>query len=75
LKNLVLPGIGSFTVVDGAKVSEQDVTSNFFVTLAHLGQSRAKTVTALLRELNEEVEGLYVEEVSIHLSISFLARL
>ena len=31
LKNLVLPGIGSFTVVDGATVTQADLGNNFFV--------------------------------------------
>jgi amyloid beta precursor protein binding protein 1 len=62
LKNLVLPGIGSFTVVDGSKVEPKDLGNNWFVTGDSLGQSRAKTVMELLREMNEEVEGNYVEE-------------
>jgi amyloid beta precursor protein binding protein 1 len=62
LKNLVLGGIGSFTIVDGAKVSAADLGNNFLVEAASLGQSRAKCVTALVQELNETVAGSYVEE-------------
>eukprot|EP01027_Heterolobosea_sp_BB2_P024009 GEZU01036124.1.p1 GENE.GEZU01036124.1~~GEZU01036124.1.p1 ORF type:complete len:551 (+),score=208.96 GEZU01036124.1:66-1655(+) len=62
LKNLVLPGIGNFTVVDGEKVTARDLGNNFFVTQSSLGASRAKTVTALLQELNPYAKGDYVEE-------------
>jgi amyloid beta precursor protein binding protein 1 len=47
LKNLVLPGIGSFTIVDGAKVTSSDLGNNFFVTEEDVGRSRAQ-VTNLL---------------------------
>mmetsp|Transcript_32449 Transcript_32449/g.52558 ORF Transcript_32449/g.52558 Transcript_32449/m.52558 type:complete len:528 (-) Transcript_32449:23-1606(-) len=62
LKNLVLPGIGSFTIVDGKKVDGSDVGNNFFVDSNSIGQSRAKVVTAMLQELNEYVKGSYIEE-------------
>ena len=62
LKNLVLPGIGSFTIVDGACVSAVDLGNNFFVEHKHIGNSRAAVVTQLLQELNEHVQGSYVTE-------------
>ncbi|KNC99936.1 uncharacterized protein SPPG_05308 [Spizellomyces punctatus DAOM BR117] len=62
LKNLILPAIGSFTVVDGKAVEVADLGNNFFLTQECLGQSRAKCVTQLLNELNEEVEGKFLEE-------------
>mmetsp|Transcript_26442 Transcript_26442/g.82451 ORF Transcript_26442/g.82451 Transcript_26442/m.82451 type:complete len:122 (-) Transcript_26442:2272-2637(-) len=31
LKNLVLPGIGHFTIVDGATVTRRDLGNNFFL--------------------------------------------
>ncbi|XP_029636762.1 NEDD8-activating enzyme E1 regulatory subunit [Octopus sinensis] len=62
LKNLVLPGIGSFTIVDGDKVTGADVGNNFFLAKDTIGQSRAHVATNLLMELNEEVSGDYVEE-------------
>jgi len=67
LKNLVLPGIGSFTLVDGKKVEAMDLGNNFFVTHNSVGESRAKVVTDLLKELNEFVNGHYVEEDPAHL--------
>eukprot|EP00850_Spirogloea_muscicola_P023917 SM000406S15600 [mRNA] locus=s406:33423:37590:- [translate_table: standard] len=62
LKNLVLGGIGSFTVVDGAQVEEADLGNNYLVDMSNLHQSRAKCVSALLQELNESVEAKFVEE-------------
>jgi len=56
------PGIGSFTIVDGANVSEADLGNNFFVEQSSLGTSRAACVTRLLQELNEHVTGSYVAE-------------
>ena len=62
LKNLVLPGIGSFAVVDGATVTASDLGNNFFLDQASLGKPRAQCVTELLQELNEHVSGSYVAE-------------
>lgn len=41
LKNLVLPGVGRFTVMDDQPVTAADCGSNFFVTHDNIGQSRA----------------------------------
>ncbi|KAJ2792214.1 NEDD8-activating enzyme E1 regulatory subunit, partial [Coemansia guatemalensis] len=57
LKNLVLPGIGGFTVVDDATVGEQDARTNFFVRPTDVGQSRAQCIVANLSELNPDVVG------------------
>eukprot|EP00899_Mesostigma_viride_P029133 jgi/Mesvir1/9404/Mv01508-RA.1 len=62
LKNLVLGGIGSFTVVDAARVEPSDLGNNFFVTANDLGAPRAAVVCALLQELNTHVMGSFVEE-------------
>ncbi|XP_010583546.1 PREDICTED: NEDD8-activating enzyme E1 regulatory subunit [Haliaeetus leucocephalus] len=62
LKNLVLPGIGSFTIVDGNRVSGEDVGNNFFLQKSHIGQNRAQSATELLQELNSDVSGNFVEE-------------
>lgn len=45
LKNLVLGGISSFSIVDGNKVEPCDLGNNFFVTADALGKSRAQCVT------------------------------
>ncbi|XP_073515270.1 NEDD8-activating enzyme E1 regulatory subunit [Phyllobates terribilis] len=62
LKNLVLPGIGSFTIVDGNVVKGEDVGNNFFLNRESIGKSRAQTSMELLQELNEDVTGDYVAE-------------
>jgi len=67
MKNLVLPGIGSFTIVDKHKITQADLGNNFFVTSDAVGQSRAEVVTELLREMNEEVLGTAVEDDPINI--------
>ncbi len=62
LKNLVLGGISSFTVVDDREVTEADMGSNFMLHPGALGKSRAQTVTEAVKELNELVEGSFVED-------------
>lgn len=52
LKNLVLPNVGNFTVVDDAKVTVSDLGNNFFVTQDKLGQDRAEVVKENLCDLN-----------------------
>ncbi|CRL28252.1 Ubiquitin-activating enzyme, E1 [Penicillium camemberti] len=70
LKNLVLPGIGGFTIVDPAIVTESDLGVNFFLEEESLGKSRAEETCRLLKELNPDVEGNYslkrVEELLIN---------
>ncbi|KAM0327948.1 hypothetical protein ACHAQA_005347 [Verticillium albo-atrum] len=56
LKNLVLPGIGKFTIADGAIVEEADLGVNFFLDETSLGKPRAQACADLLVELNPEVE-------------------
>lgn len=62
LKNLVLGGIGSVTVVDGSKVEKHDLGNNFLLDEESLGQSKAKSVCAFLQELNDAVKAKFVEE-------------
>ncbi|KYK54570.1 NEDD8-activating enzyme E1 regulatory subunit [Drechmeria coniospora] len=57
LKNLVLPGIGRFTIADAAIVCDADLGVNFFLDESCCGKSRAECCTQLLRELNPEVVG------------------
>mmetsp|Transcript_13238 Transcript_13238/g.18081 ORF Transcript_13238/g.18081 Transcript_13238/m.18081 type:complete len:528 (+) Transcript_13238:91-1674(+) len=62
LKNLVLGGIASFTIVDASRVGPDDLGTNFMVEAENLGEPKAKCVCATLQELNELVTGSYVEE-------------
>lgn len=61
LKNLVLAGIGSFTIIDGNKVSKED-DNNFFFDTSSVGKNRAFIACSNLRELNPDVSGDYIEE-------------
>ena len=64
LKNLVLPGVGSFTIVDGATVTEADLGVNFFLEETSLSKSRAAETSRYLGELNPEVKFHSVEQVA-----------
>ena len=66
LKNLVLGGISSFTIVDDCEVTEADLGGNFMLYPTSLGKSRAQTVTEAVKELNELVEGSFVEDNARH---------
>ncbi|KAJ8082084.1 hypothetical protein PM082_007930 [Marasmius tenuissimus] len=58
LKNLVLPGIGHFTILDHTKVTPEDAGNNFFLEgPSSIGESRAEEAVRLLLELNESVDG------------------
>ncbi|KAH7322961.1 hypothetical protein B0I35DRAFT_407368 [Stachybotrys elegans] len=57
LKNLVLPGIGRFTIADEAVVGDADLGVNFFLDESSRGKSRAQCCMELLNELNPDVQG------------------
>ena len=63
LKNLLLPGVGNFTIVDEAEVSEKDLGVNFFLEEESLGKSRAEETRKYLQELNPEVTGNAIKKV------------
>ncbi|XP_019193637.1 PREDICTED: NEDD8-activating enzyme E1 regulatory subunit AXR1-like isoform X1 [Ipomoea nil] len=62
LKNLVLGGVGSITVVDGSKVEVGDLGNNFMVDESNVGQSKARCVCSFLQELNDAVKARFIEE-------------
>ncbi|KAM3478104.1 hypothetical protein MY5147_002391 [Beauveria neobassiana] len=64
LKNLVLPGIGQFTIVDDAVVEDADLGVNFFLDESSRGKSRAQCATEHLLELNPEVSGQWYPKTS-----------
>lgn len=58
LKNLVLPGVGAFTILDDAIVTPADAGNNFFLEGPHsIGRPRAQEAVRLLGELNDGVQG------------------
>ena len=63
LKNLLLPGVGNFTIVDEAEVSEKDLGVNFFLEEESLGKSRAEETCNYLQELNPDVTGNAIKKV------------
>ena len=63
LKNLILPGIGQFTIADPAKVTEADLGVSFFLGAESLGKSRAEEAKCLLEELNPDVKGHALSKV------------
>lgn len=65
LKNLVLPGIGFFCIVDHEIVKAPDLGSNFFVDAQSLGSLRAEVTTRLLLEMNSDVKGDYLERETL----------
>ncbi|KAI9438473.1 hypothetical protein H4582DRAFT_1814429 [Lactarius indigo] len=57
LKNLVLPGIGHFTLLDHGAVSPADAGNNFFFDgPTSIGRNRAEEAVRLLAELNDSVD-------------------
>ncbi|XP_006340393.1 NEDD8-activating enzyme E1 regulatory subunit-like isoform X2 [Solanum tuberosum] len=62
LKNLVLGGVGSITVVDGSKVEVGDLGNNFMVDESSVGESKAKCVCTFLQELNDAVNAKFIED-------------
>ena len=63
LKNLVLPGAGSFTIVDDQLVQEKDLGVNFFLEEHSVGAPRGEEVCRYLQELNPEVKGYTITQV------------
>ncbi|KIY72889.1 hypothetical protein CYLTODRAFT_387691 [Cylindrobasidium torrendii FP15055 ss-10] len=58
LKNLVLPGVGHFTILDDAITSAADAGNNFFLEgPSSIGKPRAQEAVRLLLELNDGVVG------------------
>lgn len=66
LKNLVLPGVGSFTIVDGKTIDATDQATNFFLKTPNSTSwipppvNRAHVVANSLQALNESVRGSYI---------------
>ncbi|KAI5961705.1 hypothetical protein KGF57_001639 [Candida theae] len=62
LKNLILPGIGKYTIIDDKEVTQEDLSSNFFLKLKDLGKKLAHCVKTNLNELNTDVQGFAIEK-------------
>lgn len=73
MKNLILPNVGSYTVVDGGNVSEDDLSANFFFDSDSIGKSRAQSASLLLNELNKDSSGSYLNQKPSEIVASNLA--
>ncbi|CDK26560.1 unnamed protein product [Kuraishia capsulata CBS 1993] len=63
VKNLMLGGVGSLTIIDSTEVLQQDLNVNFFIDAAMVGQSKVNEVCmARIQELNPRVELKYSAE-------------
>lgn len=65
LKNLVLPGLGSFTILDNQILNDNDLGNNFFTPLCdNLSTAspiyRGKLAVEYLCEMNPDVKGSYL---------------
>jgi ubiquitin-like 1-activating enzyme E1 A len=54
-KNLVLAGVGSLTILDHGLVTEDDLSSQFFIAQEHVGQNRAQAALPQILKLNPRV--------------------
>ncbi|CCE72619.1 Piso0_000206 [Millerozyma farinosa CBS 7064] len=57
LKNLILPGIGEYTIIDNRKVTEEHIFGNFFLDEEDIGNNIASSLAKQLNELNTDVKG------------------
>lgn len=57
LKNLVLPGVGAFTIVDDRTVKLADLAGNLFLQRKDVGANIAEAMCEGLLELNQDVKG------------------
>jgi amyloid beta precursor protein binding protein 1 len=60
LKNLVLPGIGKFTIIDNAKVTQRDLGHDFFVSEEDIGLDKCEVVCKMMVEMNPDVKGAWI---------------
>jgi len=67
LKNLVLPGVGNFTIIDDQIVNHSDLGVNFFVDDQSIGLPRAEVVTSYLCEMNTDVRGSAIVDNIVNL--------
>ena len=60
LKNLILAGVGYFTIVDDSVITQQDLKENFFLSAEDIGTSRAQSAVRNLKELNPDSNGDFI---------------
>lgn len=55
VKNLMLGGAGTITLMDKSVLKEQDLNSNFFVSKEHVGELKVEAAADKIREMNPRV--------------------
>ncbi len=58
LKNLILPGVGKYSIIDNTIVNEDDLSGNFFLDDSDIGRSKAQAMCDSLSTLNEDSSGV-----------------
>lgn len=56
VKNLVLGGVGSLTLMDCSKVSEQELNSNFFIDKSQVGMLKVDASKDRIEDMNPRVQ-------------------
>jgi len=56
LKSLVLPGVGTITIVDDKAVTKDDIQTNYFLSPEDVGKNRGECVAARIGEMNDDVK-------------------
>lgn len=54
------------TIVDDEKVTKEAIQNNFFLDPDSVGQSKVKSASELLQELNEDARVNFVEKVYMY---------
>ncbi|ODV74605.1 Ula1p CYBJADRAFT_166404 [Cyberlindnera jadinii NRRL Y-1542] len=69
VKNLVLPGVGSFTLLDEPQTVQSEDLVSFYLSPDDVGSERMSSLVKNLNELNEDVAGDFhhVEDVNVWL--------
>lgn len=67
LKNLVLPGIGQFTIISDDVVSQDSLSGHFFLDEDDLGKPASTSMKNKLLELNSDVKGNVVVDDVAHI--------
>ena len=62
LKNLILSGVGEVTIVDNAKITQEDLKNNFFIDAQDVNKPRGEIVLKNLLELNPDVKGNFIDK-------------
>ncbi|TNY17219.1 hypothetical protein DMC30DRAFT_357440 [Rhodotorula diobovata] len=73
VKNVVLAGIGSLTLLDGDDLAEEDVGSNYFAREDEVGQKRVEASAPRVQALNPRVNLSTETDAALLFSEDFLA--